>query len=127
MDFSNYLANKLIDATVRNTPYDTPAKAWVALYTTDPTKEDVGSEVSEASYNRQEIVMSVPVEGQSENSAQIDFAEATSNWGLITHIGIRDQAYDGNLMYFTAIDNPKNILTGDQFKVNADKLKLTLT
>ena len=127
MDFSNYLADKLIDATVRNIPYDTPEDVFIALYTTDPTKEDVGSEVSEASYNRQEIVMSVPVEGQSENSAQIDFAEATSNWGMVTHIGIRDQAYDGNLMYFTAIDNPKNILTGDQFKVNADKLKLTLT
>ena len=127
MDFSNYLADKLIDATVRNIPYDTPEDVFIALYTTDPTKEDVGSEVSEASYNRQEIVMSVPVEGQSENSAQIDFAEATSNWGMVTHIGIRDQAYDGNLLYFTAIANPKNILTGDQFKVNIDKLKLTLT
>ena len=127
MDFSHYLADKLIDATVRNTPYDTPVKAWVALYTTNPTKLDVGVEVKEPSYNRQEIVMSVPVEGQSENSAQIDFAEATSNWGMVTHIGIRDQAYDGNLLYFTAIANPKNILTGDQFKVNIDKLKLTLT
>jgi len=127
MDFSNYLADKLIDATVRNIPYDTPEDVFIALYTTDPTKEDVGSEVSEASYNRQEIVMSVPVEGVSENSAQIDFAEATSNWGMVTHIGIRDQASDGNLMYFTAIDNPKNILTGDQFRINVDKLKLTLT
>ena len=127
MDFSNYLADKLIDATVRNIPYVTPEDVFIALYTTDPTKEDVGSEVSEASYNRQEIVMSVPVEGKSENSAQIDFAEATSNWGRVTHIGIRDQAYDGNLLYFTAIANPKNILTGDQFKVNVDKLKLTLT
>ena len=127
MDFSNYLADKLIDATVRNIPYVTPEDVFIALYTTDPTKEDVGSEIREASYNRQEIVMSVPVEGQSENSAQIDFAEATSNWGMVTHIGIRDQAYDGNLLYFTALDNPKHILTGDQFKINVDKLKLTLT
>ena len=127
MDFSNYLADKLIDATVRNIPYDTPEDVFIALYTTDPTKEDVGSEVSEASYNRQPITMNVPVEGVSENSAQIDFAEATSNWGMVTHIGIRDQAYDGNLLYFTAIANPKNILTGDQFNVNIDKLKLTLT
>ena len=127
MDFSNYLANKLIDATVRNIPYDTPEDVFIALYTTDPTKEDVGSEVSEASYNRQEIVMSVPVEGQSENSAQIDFAEATSNWGMVTHIGIRDEAFDGNLLYFTELDNTKNILSGDQFKIDVDKLKLTLT
>ena len=127
MDFSNHLADKLIDATVRNTPYVTPLEVFIALYTTNPTKLDVGVEVKEPSYNRQEIVMSVPVEGQSENSAQIDFAEATSNWGWITHIGIRDQAYDGNLLYFTAIGDSKNILTGDQFKVLTNKLKLTLT
>ena len=127
MDFSNYLADKLIDATVRNTPYESPETVWVALYTTDPTKEDVGSEVREASYNRQEVVMSVPVEGKSENTAQIDFSEATSNWGLVSHIGIRDEASDGNLLYFTELDNAKDILTGDQFRINVDKLKLTLT
>ena len=127
MDFSNYLANKLIDATVRNTPYESPETVWVALYTTDPTKEDVGSEVREASYNRQEVVMSVPVEGKSENTAQIDFSEATSNWGLVSHIGIRDEASDGNLLYFTELDNAKDILTGDQFRISVDKLKLTLT
>ena len=89
MDFSNYLADKLIDATVRNIPYDTPEDVFIALYTTDPTKEDVGSEVSEASYNRQEIVMSVPVEGQSENSAQIDFAEARFKASIIINNSIK--------------------------------------
>jgi len=127
MDFSNYLADKLIDATVRNTPYDTPEKVYIALYTTDPTKLDVGAEVKEPSYNRQEVVMSVPVEGKSENSAQIDFSEATSNWGLVSHIGIKDEAFDGNLLYFTELENAKDILSGDQFKINVDKLKLTLT
>jgi len=127
MDFSYYLADKLIDATVRNTPYDTPEDVFIALYTTDPTKLDIGAEVSEASYNRQKIVMTVPVEGQTENSAQIDFSEATSNWGLITHIGIRDEANDGNLLYFTKLDDAKDVLSGDQFRINVDKLKITLT
>ena len=127
MDFSNYLADKLIDGTVRNIPYVPSPKVWIALYTTDPTKEDIGVEVSEPSYNRQEVVMSVPVEGKSENTAQIDFSEATSNWGKVSHIGIRDEAYDGNLLYFTELENTKNILSGDQFKIDVDKLKLTLT
>ena len=127
MDFSNYLADKLIDATVRNIPYESPEEVFLALYTTDPTKEDIGAEVREASYNRQEVVMSVPVEGKSENTAQIDFSEATSNWGLVSHIGIRDEASDGNLLYFTELDNAKDILTGDQFRISVDKLKLTLT
>ena len=35
MDFSNYLADALIDATVRKTTYTTPTQAYVALYTSD--------------------------------------------------------------------------------------------
>ena len=127
MDFSNYLANKLIDATVRNEPYETPVDVFLCLYTLNPTKEDTGTEVREASYNRQDLKMSEPVDGVCENQSQVDFATATSNWGLITHVGIRDQAYDGNLLYFTALDNPKEVLTGDQFKIDADKLQITLT
>ena len=127
MDFSNYLADKLIDATVRNIPYDTPDKVYIALYTTDPTKVDVGAEVKEPSYNRQEIVMLAPADGKSGNVAQIDFAEATSNWGKISHIGIRDKEFDGELLYFTELEHAKDILSGDQFKINVDKLKLTLT
>ena len=127
MDFSTYLADKLIDATVRNIPYDSPEKVWIALYTTDPTKEDMGAEVREPSYNRQHVVMSAPVDGKSQNLGQIDFAEATSNWGLVTHIGIKDQDFDGNLLYFTELENAKDILTGDKFRVNFDKLNLTLT
>jgi hypothetical protein len=127
MDFSNYLADKLIDATVRNTPYATPAKTWLALYTTDPTKVDMGIEVKEPSYHRQEIEMAAPEDGKSESEAQIDFSQATSNWGKITHIGIRDEEYDGNLLYFTELDDAKNILSGDQFRVNVSNIKLTLT
>ena len=127
MDFSNYLANKIISATVRNIPYDTPDSVWVALYTTDPTKDDKGAEVKEPSYNRQELSMSVPVNGESENTSQVDFSKATSNWGKITYIGIRDKAFDGNLLYFTELDTAKNILSGDQFRIDADRLTLKLT
>ena len=127
MDFSEYLADKLIDATVRNIPYETPEKVWLALYTTDPTKVDIGAEVREPSYNRQELSMSAPVDGVSGNEAQVDFATATSNWGRITYVGIRDEAYDGNLLYFTELENAKDVLTGDQLRIDVDKLTLKLT
>ena len=42
MDFSNYLANKLISATVRGVSYSTPPTVYLALYRTDPTKDDDG-------------------------------------------------------------------------------------
>ena len=127
MDFSNYLANKLVDATVRNIAYTTPAVVYLALYTTDPTKEDVGSEVDQASYTRQPVTFTEPEDGISSNANQVDWSEATSNWGLVTHIGIRDEAGGGNLLYFKKLDNAKHILTGDKFRVDVERLNLQLT
>ena len=127
MDFSNYLANKLVDATVRNLPYTTPEVVYIALYTTDPTKEDVGDEVAQASYTRQPVTFAEPEDGLSSNANQVDWSEATSNWGLVTHIGIRDEAGEGNLLYFTELENAKHILTGDKFRIKENQLKLQLT
>ena len=127
MDFSNYLANKLISATVRNLPYSTPATVWVSLYTSDPTKDNKGDEVEQASYTRREVTFNEPENGFASNANQVDWSEATTNWGVVTHIGICDALVDGNLLYFTEIDNPKDILTGDQFRIKEYELKLQLT
>ena len=127
MDFTNYLANKLISATVRNLPYTTESDVYLALFTSDPTKEATGIEVVGESYTRQKIAFNVPVNGVTANSAQIDFATATSNWGFVGWVGIFDNPVSGNLLYFTALENTKEILTGDQFRVGVDKLNLQLT
>ena len=127
MDFSNYLANKLISATVRNVPYTTPSKVYLALFTTDPTKDNAGDEVDQASYNRQEVTFTEPQKGVSTNASQIDWNTATSNWGDVGWVAIMDASSAGNKLYFTALDNAKEILSGDQFKIDAGKLSLTLT
>ena len=62
MDFTNYLADKLINATVRNLPYTPVETVYLALYVTDPTKEATGIEVSAVSYTRQTITMAEPVD-----------------------------------------------------------------
>ena len=128
MDFTNYLANRLIKATVGNVSYTAPSKVYLALYTADPTKAGLSAnEVSAASYTRKEVTFTEPVDGVSTNAGKIEWGTATSNWGNVKYIGIRDAASGGNLLYFTALDNPKDILSGDQFIINVDQLKLTLT
>jgi len=127
MDFSNYLANKLISATVRTLTYTTPDKVYVALYTTDPTKDDAGDEVDADSYTRKEVGFVTPSGGVSSNASKLEWGTATSDWGNVTYIGIRDDSIGGNLLYFTELDNPKNILSGDQFIINVNQLQLTLT
>ena len=127
MDFSNDLANKLINATVRKVAYTTPAQAYVALYTSDPTKENTGIEVSAPTYYRMALTMGTPADGFSENISEMEWAVATTVWGTITHIGVMDAEVLGNLMYFTELVEPKNITVGDQFQITPSNLKLTLT
>ena len=128
MDFTNYLANRLIKATVGDVSYTTPDKVYLALYTEDPTKAGIGdSEVDQASYTRKEVTFTEPVDGVSTNAGKIEWGTATSNWGNVSYIGVLDSASSGFMLYFTALDNAKEILSGDQFIINVNQLQLTLT
>jgi hypothetical protein len=125
-EMSNYLENALINGTLRGTTYTAPTTTFLALYTSDPTDADTGTEVSGGSYARQSITMAAPSNGVSTNSAAIEFPQCTSTWGTVAFVGIRDAVTSGNLLYHTALDASKVISTGDIFKINAGNLSVTL-
>jgi hypothetical protein len=128
MDFTNYLANRLIKATVGNVSYTAPSKVYLALYTADPTKAGLSAnEVSAASYTRKEVTFTEPVDGVSTNAGKIEWGTATSNWGNVSHVAVVDSASSGFMLYFTALDNAKEIMSGDQFIINVNAIQLTLT
>jgi hypothetical protein len=126
MNMSNYLANAVVNATVRNNSYTTPPTAYLALFLSNPTKDGTGLECSGASYSREPITMNAPVDGLSRNTNDIEFSPATSSWGEITHVGIYDALSGGNLLYFTELVTTKNIEAGDIFKIALDNLSLQL-
>jgi hypothetical protein len=126
-EISNYLENALINATLRNTSYTSPATVYLALYTSDPTDADTGTECSGSGYARQAITFGSPSNGVTTNSAAIEYAQAGNSWGTITHIGIRDALTTGNLLYHSPLDASKTIATGDVFRVAAGSLSVTLT
>ena len=125
-EMSNYLENALVNATLRNTSYTSPTTVYLALYTSDPTDADSGTEVSGGSYARQSITFGAPSNGVSTNSAAIEFPQATGSWGTITHVGIRDALTTGNLLYHTPLDVSKTIASGDIFKIAIGSLSVTL-
>ena len=125
-EISNYLENALVNATLRNTTYTSPAVVYLALYTSDPTDADTGTECSGTSYARQAITFGAPSNGVTTNSAAIEFPQAGGAWGTITHIGIRDASTAGNLLYHTPLDASKTIATGDVFRVAIGSLSVTL-
>lgn len=125
-EMSNYLENALINATLRATTYTSPANVYVALFTTDPTDANTGTEVSGGSYQRTAVTFGAPSNGVSTNSGAVTFPTATGSWGTITHIGIMDSQTTGNLLFHTPLDTSKTITSGDIFTISTGNLSVTL-
>ena len=125
-EMSNYLEDALINATLRNTSYTSPATVYVGLFTSDPTDAGSGTEVSGGSYARTAVTFGAPSNGVTTNSAAVEFPQATGSWGTVGWIGIHDAATSGNLLYHTALDVSKTIDTGDIFKISTGNLSVTL-
>ena len=125
-EMSNFLENALVNATLRNTTYTSPATVYVALFTTDPTDANTGTEVTGGSYARTSVAFAAPSNGAAASSADCTFPTCTLTWGTVSHIGIFDASTSGNLLYHTPLDTSKTIETGDIFKIASGSLTVTL-
>ena len=125
-EFSNFLENALINATLRATTYTSPATVYVSLYTSDPTDADSGTEVSGGSYARTAVTFDAPSNGVTQNSADVTFPTATGSWGTVSHIGVHDASTSVNLFFKTALYNAKTLDSGDIFKIETGNLTVTL-
>lgn len=121
---SNYLENALLNAVLRGVAYTSPAKVYLALYTSDPTDADTGTEVSGGGYARQEVTCGAPADGVCSNSAEIKFPAASAPWGTVSHVGVRDAAEGGNLLYHAPASPAKPYDVGDQFVMDAGALTI---
>lgn len=125
-EMSNYLENALINVTLRNTAYTAPTTIYVALYTSDPTDANTGTEVSGGSYARTSVTFAAPSNGVSVSNADCTFPQCTSSWGTVGWIGLMDASTSGNLLYHTPLDTSKVIDNGDIFKISSGNLSVTL-
>jgi len=135
---SNYLEEAFLNHLLNNDPVSALATVYIALYTDDPTDADVGTEVSGGDYARVAVnanggadptweLAAVDGAGYSvANADDITFPTATAAWGEVTHVGIRDAAVDGNLLWHGALDESKTVGTGDTMVIAAGNIKLKL-
>ncbi|WP_397386173.1 hypothetical protein [Paenibacillus sp. VCA1] len=124
MQISDWLSAQLLNATLRGTTFTPPSTVYLALYLSDPTAVDTGTEVSGGGYARKAVTFAAPtIENGKQtvkNNADVEFPVASADWGLVTHVGIRTAATGGNLLWFKALDNPRTILNGDRPKFLKD-------
>jgi hypothetical protein len=127
--YSNYLAHALLSHILRNTSYTSPGTSvYSALYTTDPTVADTGTEVTGGSYARKQITAwDSPADGDTENTNSESFVQATASWGTVAYTGIRDASTAGNLLFFGALTASKAVDNGDTFQWAAGALDVTVS
>lgn len=124
---STYLKNALVNETLRNVNYVPVTPIYLALYTTNPTVDGTGTEISTGAYARQTITVINPILGVTANAALITFPTSTANWGTVTHFGIKDALTGGNLLYFGALGTARTLVTGDTITVPIGNIDITLT
>lgn len=123
---SNYAENLLINCLLRGATFTTIPTVYVALYITDPTDADSGTEVTGGSYARQAVTFAAPSDGVTQNSGEITFPTCTADWGAISHAGIRDALNAGNLLFHGPLTVPKTVTAGDVFKFQVGNIVCSL-
>lgn len=112
---SNWLELELLDHVLKVGAYIVPSNIYIALFVGDPTDTGGGgSEVSGNNYAR--VIMNSwdPASSRAtENTDQINFAEATGSWGTVTHFAIYDALTGGHFLAHGSLAASKAIGTGD--------------
>ncbi len=115
---SDFLAGELRKHLFRTGTYTKPAALYVSLHTGDPGASGA-NEVSGGSYAR---VQRNPSDAnwqtvgakQVSNAAAVTFPAPTGGgWGLVTHVGVWDDAAAGNFLAGGALGTPKTVNGGD--------------
>lgn len=110
---TDYLENKLLDHTLRNTAYAPPATVYAALFTVSPTDAGGGTEVVGGGYARKAVTFGAAAAGQSSNTVIVDFGTASANWGTVVAVAIIDAAAAGNMLYWGPLTTNRTVNAGD--------------
>jgi hypothetical protein len=120
---SAYLRTKVVKHVLGLASFSMPSTIYVALYTSDPTVNDTGTEVTGGSYARKPVTWGAESGGVVPSGADINFTNMPAC--TVTHWALRDAASGGNLLYFGPMDVPVVVNSGDTFPVTTGNLSVT--
>jgi hypothetical protein len=125
---SDYAENELLDHLLGTTSFTMPAQVYVALFVAAPSDSGGGTEVSTSgtAYAREPVDFAAASGGAANPTGDVQFDEATGNWGTVTHLGLFDAASGGNLLMHGALAVSKLIETGDTFRIPAADLDVSV-
>lgn len=117
---SNYFETAMLNLLRgSNNNITAPTKLYLSLFLTNPGDSGTeGTEITYSGYARQEISFSAPaVDGtglEMHNSADITFAQATTNAGTVNYVAVFDNATvgAGNMWLYGQLDTPLTVQSG---------------
>lgn len=126
MSFTNSFETTTLTWALTTSAVTRPTTWYIGLFTSDPTETGAaGTEVTGGSYARTGVTFTVTGD-TATNSAAVEFAAATADWGTITHIGVMDASSGGNMIVHAALSVSRAILNGDVFRIDTGNLDITL-
>lgn len=129
---TDYLRQRVLGHTLAFGAFTMPTGTFVGLTTTVPSASAGGSEVptSGTGYARRPatFAMSAGRSDLASNTASVEFAPATSNWGSIGYFELWDAATAGNRLYWGPLVDPSDGVTPVVRSINSgDILRLSAT
>ena len=125
MSASNYLENALLNATLANVSYTTPATVYTALYSVSPTESTSGTELSGSGYARVSTAFSVS-SGVATNTGNVTFGPASADWVTAVAWSIADAASAGNILYYGPLSTAQTVLNGNSLTFGIGNVSVTM-
>ena len=125
--FSDYLENKIIDATLKGVTFPDISTAYLAAFTTDPTDAGSGTECNWTNYARQAMTFGTVTNGEVTTSAQLQFPALVGSDVTVGWIGIFDATSAGNMLYHTNLANAKTLTADNVLSFAVSGVTVTLS
>ena len=130
MSASNFLEEAVLNHFFKNISQGSPANLYLALYLSNPTDADTGTEVTGGGYIRQQITFGQISQNAGRatisNTTKVEFPPATTAWGIVSYFAIRDAATGGNLLAYDAFQTAKDVQISDKLELAPGALSISM-
>ena len=125
MSFSDHYETHVLNYLFTAGSVTRPTAWYIGLHTSSSTDSSSGTEISGNAYTRKAVTLTVSAD-LATNSSTVEWAAATGNWGTVTALAVYDAATGGNQIAHSDLTAPKDVSTGDVFRIPAGLLDINL-
>lgn len=119
---SAYLRSKVAKLLANQQSFSAPSNLYLAIYSSDPTINNTGTEAAGGSYARQQLSFAAESNGTIQSNTSESFTMPAGTW---THWGILDASTSGNLLYFGAFDISITTAGGGTIPIASGDISIT--